>query len=105
MSNFKIATILSATALILVAEGAIAGEMKAQDTADNNAVSVTQTANTRVLSASTEGLIAVRDADGNLYYNQIVPVEDLQDVELDAEVLDTFTYVYEGRVYTNKIVK
>ncbi len=105
MSNFKIVTILSAAAVLLVAEGAIAGEMKTQASAAESTISVTQTANTRVLSAPNEGLIAVRDADGNLFYNQIVPVEDLQDVELDAEVVDTFTYEYQGRVYTNKIVK
>lgn len=100
MSTLKIAAILSASAVMVFAANAHAGEAK-----EGTVVNITTTANTTVLSSSTQGLIRVMDENGNVFYNQIVPTAELQDVSLDAEVIDTVTFEHEGRIYTNKIVK
>ena len=98
MSNFKIIAILSASAALLAAETALADETKADVTVQANENAVQP-------EVMSDNITVVRDENGNVFYNQIVEIEDLQEVELDAEVVDTFTYEYQGRTYTNKIVR
>jgi hypothetical protein len=98
MSNFKIIAILSASAALLAAETALADEAKADVTVQANENAVQP-------EVMSDNITVVRDENGNVFYNQIVEIEDLQEVELDAEVVDTFTYEYQGRTYTNKIVR
>jgi len=98
MSNFKIIALLSASAALLAAETSLAGETKADMT-------VQATENAVQPQVMSDNITVVRDENGNVFYNQIVEIEDLQEVELDAEVVDTFTYEYQGRTYTNKVVK
>lgn len=47
----------------------------------------------------------VMDSDGNVYYNHIVKIDDLPEVEKDIDVVDTYTFVHDGVTYTNKIVE
>lgn len=98
MSNFKIIAVLTASASLLAAETSLADEAKAD-------TQVKATENVVQPEVMADNVTVVRDAEGNIYYNQFVEIDELQDVDLDATVVDTFTYEYEGRVYTNKIVK
>lgn len=105
MTNLKITSILVASSVLLFAETALAGEKNAPETYKTKAVKVTATANTKVLSTRTENLIPVKAQDGEIFYNQLVDYDDLPDVELEAEVVDTYEVTYEGRTYTNKVMK
>lgn len=47
----------------------------------------------------------VQDSDGNRFYNHYVAAENLTPVSSDLEVIRTFTFESDGRIYTNKIVE
>lgn len=50
-------------------------------------------------------LIAVEDEDDKLYFNRYIDGSDLTAVTTDLDTIDTYTYIYKGRRFTNKIVK
>lgn len=121
MSNFRTATLLSATALVLVGIQAFAGEqVKSEETQTETKMEMTQKAETpqsatvtftktsedpRVLGAIARGdMVRVQDNKGDMYLNRFVPVAELPDPELEVDTLDTYTYEYKGRIYTNKVV-
>lgn len=126
MTNFRSATLIAASILLLAGTNAFAGEqvksdkMKADKTAEMSQESETsETAATtsavvtftktsedpRVLGAIARGdMVKVQDNDGDVYLNRFVPVAELPDPELDVDTVDSYTYEYNGRVYTNKVV-
>ncbi|MGB6231715.1 MAG: hypothetical protein WBF53_16480 [Litorimonas sp.] len=46
----------------------------------------------------------VEDNEGDLYINHLVPVEDLQEVDQDFAVVDSYTFEHRGMTFTNRIV-
>lgn len=99
MTYVKTFAILGVAAGALYASPVLASDTKPAET------TVTKTENTEVLAAvETANLIPVRNDKGEVFYNHYVPREDLHDVSIDHEVVDTYTYEYKGRLYTNKIV-
>jgi hypothetical protein len=51
----------------------------------------------------TEAYI-VQDNDGRLFINHLVPIESLQDPELEVDTVETYEISYRGMTFTNKIV-
>ena len=51
-----------------------------------------------------QDLRPVTDESGQIFYNHIVPREDLFKVDYDVNVVGTYTFEYNGKIYTNKIV-
>lgn len=47
---------------------------------------------------------AVIGPDGRVYYNHTIKSDELTHVDYDFNVVDTYTFEHNGRVYTNKIV-
>ncbi|NNE56497.1 MAG: hypothetical protein HKN36_00155 [Hellea sp.] len=100
------AATLAATATLLFPLSAQADmAQQAQPAAD---VSVTAIYNEEALIdravAAPDGLIPVIGQDGRLYYNKVVSPNELPKVDFDLEVIDTYTFEHDGRVYTNKVV-
>lgn len=119
MSNIKVISALTALSL-LAAPNAFAGDKAAKDSQalkaesqsyaqENQLSSVTyieMDKKSEVLGAIATGdMIRVTDENGNVYINQTIPVEALPDPTLNVTTLDTETYQYKGRVYTNKTVQ
>ena len=52
-----------------------------------------------------DGLIPVRDNNGDLYFNHLVSDDELPTVDFDLDVVDSYQFEYNGRVYTNKVVE
>ncbi|WP_416879128.1 hypothetical protein [Litorimonas sp.] len=126
MTHFKTATLIAASTLLFASTNAFAGEqvksddMKADKTAEMSQESETsETAATtsavvtftktsedpRVLGAIARGdMVKVQDNDGDVYLNRFVPLAELPDPELDVDTVESYTYEYNGRVYTNKVV-
>tara|TARA_R110002020_G_scaffold105570_10_gene246166 strand:- start:1424 stop:1813 length:390 start_codon:yes stop_codon:yes gene_type:complete len=126
MTNFKTATLIAASILLFAGTNAFAGEqvksdeMNADKAAEMNQESETsETAATtsavvtftktsedpRVLGAIARGdMVKVQDNKGDVYLNRFVPVAELPDPELDVDTVESYTYEYNGRVYTNKVV-
>jgi hypothetical protein len=126
MTKFKTMTFLAASTLVLAGTNAFAGDQAQADEMKTNVqAEMTQKAETpqavttksavvtftktvedpRVLGAIARGdMYKVQDNDGIVYLNRFVPVSELPDPELNVETLDSYSYEYKGRVYTNKIV-
>lgn len=108
MTNFKTVSILTVAALGLFAVTADASEMKKSETIATKTETESRMslqAKTAVLEATErQDLIPVTDNQGNVFFNHIVDVETLPDTELNIKVQDSFTYEYNGRIYTNVIV-
>ena len=126
MTKFKSATLLTASALLFAATSAHAGdqnktvdaksektanmsqEMEMSETAAPTSAIVTFTKTSedpRVLGAIARGdMVKVQDNRGDVYLNRFVPVAELPDPELDVDTVESYTYEYNGRVYTNKVV-
>lgn len=126
MTKFKSATLLTASALLFAATSAHAGdqnitvdaksektanmsqEMETSETAAPTSAIVTFTKTSedpRVLGAIARGdMVKVQDSRGDVYLNRFVPVAELPDPELDVDTVESYTYEYNGRVYTNKVV-
>lgn len=110
MLNFKTLSILTTSAVCLFAVSAHAGEMTQK--ADTQATSATEATallinepKTAVLAASDRaGLIPVTDEKGQTFYNQVVDTDELPISDSNVDVADTYTFEYNGRTYTNKIV-
>ena len=103
MTNISTLTITGLTAVLLSTAPAFAGEASEKD--DVQTTKVTTTANTTVMGAVERSeLIPVTDEEGKVYYNHFVPDSDLFDASIDIETVDSYTYEYNGRIYTNKIV-
>lgn len=99
MTNLKIAAILGMTGIALYATPVMAEEAPKTD------VTETKVENTQVLAAvETADLIPVQDDNGQIFYNHYVSDDELFDATADFETVDTYTYEYNGRIYTNKIV-
>ena len=60
---------------------------------------------TAVSTAENNDLIRVRDNDGNIHYNHVLTPSELTEVDYDLEIVDTYSFNYQGQTYTNKIVK
>ncbi|WP_154813746.1 hypothetical protein [Hellea balneolensis] len=98
MTTFKTLSATGFVALFMAAPTAFAAE----NTADTKTV---KSENTQVLAAvETANVIPVQDEDGQVFYNHYVDDSELFDASLDFETVDTYTFEYEGRIYTNKIV-
>ena len=103
MANISTLTISGLTAVLLGTAPTFASEAPKIDEASD--AKVTTTANTIVMGAVERSeLIPVTDKEGNVYYNHFVPDSELFDASIDIETVDTYTYEYNGRIYTNKIV-
>ena len=103
MTNISTLTLTGLTAVLLGAAPAFASEAYKTDEAID--AKVTTTANTTVMGAIERSeLIPVTDEEGKIYYNHFVADSDLFDASIDIETVDTYTYEYNGRIYTNKIV-
>ncbi len=98
MTTFKTLSAAGFAALLMAAPSAFAAE----NTVDTKTV---MSENTQVLSAvETADMIPVQDEDGQVFYNHYVADSELFDASLDFEIVDTYTFEHEGRIYTNKIV-
>jgi len=98
MTMFKTLSAAAAAAFIMSAPNAFAAEEASETT-------IVKSENTQVLAAvETADMIPVQDEDGNIFFNHYVADSELHDVSLDFEVVDTFTFEHNGRIYTNKIV-
>jgi len=126
MTKFKTITLLAASTLLLAGTNAFAGDqMQADEMKTNTKAEMTQKAETpqaettksavvtftkteedpRVLGAIARGdMVKVQDNNGIVYLNRFVPVSELPDPELKVDTVDTYTYEYNGRIYTNRIV-
>lgn len=99
MTDLKTTTILAIAGIALFATPVMAED------AEMTQEAVDKTANTAVLAAiETADLIPVTDENGNVFYNHYVADSELYDATIDLETVDTYTFEYEGRTYTNKIV-
>ena len=99
MTRVKIATLLGFAGIALYAAPVMAEE------APKAEMNETKVENTQVLAAvETADLIPVQDETGQIFYNHYVSDDELFDATADFETVDTYTYEYNGRVYTNKIV-
>jgi hypothetical protein len=47
----------------------------------------------------------VQDENGNIFYNQIIPASDLTPVDFDVEIVDSYEFSHEGRIYRNNIIE
>lgn len=103
MTQLKTLTILTASTLALFTTNAYADDKK--PAAEAPKAAVTTTANTTVLASVRDSMIPVEGPDGQIYYNQFVPIDDLRDVSFDAEPVDSYRVEYEGRTYINRIMK
>ena len=100
MTLFKTLSAAGIAAVIMCAPNAFAAEA-----AERPESMMTKSENTQVLAAiETADMIPVQDEDGNIFYNHYVAASELLDVSADFETVDTYTYEYNGRLYTNKIV-
>lgn len=126
MTKFKTVTLLAASSLLFAGTTAFAGDqvksdemkpspkaemsqkedMKQAETTKSAVVTFTKTSeDPRVLGAIARGdMVKVQDNNGSVYLNRFVPVSELPDPELDVDTVESFTYEYNGRVYTNKVV-
>ena len=50
-------------------------------------------------------LKAVEDKDQNVYFNHFISDNELTAVDTSVNVIDTYSYAYKGRIFTNKVVK
>lgn len=50
-------------------------------------------------------LKAVEGENRNFYFNHYVNDSELTPVDTRVDVIDTYSYEYNGRIYTNKVVK
>lgn len=53
---------------------------------------------------NTDAYIVENNA-GDLFINHLIPVEDLPDPTLSVQTEDTYTFEYNGRTYTNRIIR
>jgi hypothetical protein len=106
-------TLIAASALALFAAPmAQADEAKdmtqtgttAQMQSETTAVKMEERPEVRAAIAKGD-IVRVTDEDGKTYLNRFIPVEVLPDPTLDVETLNTVTYEYQGRVYTNRNVR
>lgn len=125
MAKFKTMTGFTITALLFAGTSAFAGEQVNADEANSNATVETTTNDTaneaettsavvtftkteedpRVMGAIARGdMVRVQGNDGRVYLNRFVPVTELPDPELKVDTVDSYTYEYNGRTYTNKVV-
>ncbi len=127
MAKFATLTGITVTALLFAGTNAFAGDqiksdkpsadMKTttemttetvvnEDATKSALVTFTKTdEDPRVMGAIARGdMVRVQGNDGNVYLNRFVPVSDLPDPELDVDTVDSYTYEYKGRTYTNKVV-
>lgn len=124
MAKFKTMTGIAVTALLFAGSNAFAGdEIKSDEvksetvvetTTDTDAREETTSAvvtftkteeDPRVMGAIARGdMVRVQNNDGIVYLNRFVPVTELPDPELDVDTVDTYSYEYNGRTYTNKVV-
>jgi len=108
MYSTKTLTILAATTLFMAAPLAFAGEVNTADmnTYDKTAPQVVSAKYAETVLAAVErsDYIPVTDENGVTYLNKIVDIDELPNPQLELETVDTYTYEYEGRVYTNKVV-
>ena len=99
MTKFMTFAILSSMGAVLFAPSVFAGDSEMATPAE------TKTENTVVLSTvERSDLIPVTDQEGNVFYNRYVSADELFDASIDHKIVDTFTYEYQGRTYTNKVV-
>lgn len=92
------------TIVILAASAALlyASPVMAQDAETETAVQP----RTEVLNTvETADMIPVQTEDGTVFYNRYVSEDELYTVDYDLDVVDTYTYEYNGRTYTNKVVE
>ena len=125
MAKFKTMTGITITALLFAGTSAFAGEQVITDEANSKVTVETTTNDTanetettsavvtftkteedpRVMGAIARGdMVRVQGNDGMVYLNRFVPVTELPDPELKVDTVDTYTYEYNGRTYTNKVV-
>ena len=99
MTKFMTFAILSSMGAVLFAPSVFAGESEMATPVE------TKTENTVVLSTiERSDLIPVTDQEGNVFYNRYVSADELFDASIDHKIVDTFTYEYQGRTFTNKVV-
>ena len=63
---------------------------------------------TAVLGAFAEqktDAYVVEAPNGELFINHIIPMSELPNPRLDPEVVDTYTYEYNGMTFTNRVVR
>lgn len=102
MTTFKTLTTLTAAAALFTAGSALAAESKTAEAHSKTAAN----AQTEVRAAIEDRrLVRVVDSDGNVYFNRMIAAEALPDPELNLDTLRTYSYEYEGRTYTNKVVQ
>jgi|GEM_PF-2083279 len=126
MAKFETMTGIAVTALLFAGSNAFAGdqvksdEAKTETTVDamteeaaapqaeTTSAVVTFTKmeeDPRVMGAIARGdMVRVQGNDGNVYLNRFVPVSELPDPELEVDTVETYSYEYNGRTYTNKVV-
>lgn len=54
-------------------------------------------------SLNAEGLFPVVDENGEVFYNKVVPDSLLTPVDIDLDVIETYEFIYDGKVYMNKV--
>jgi len=47
----------------------------------------------------------VTDSNGDIFYNHYVAEDELLTVSQSVEIIDTYTFEYNGRIYTNKLIQ
>jgi hypothetical protein len=109
--------IIATTGTLLLAGTAHAGDMQSKAEKMQADAVVTQTTTSKVtyfqpeqsdvvlgvVAYDTNGSYTLRGEDGRLYENHVVSEDNLTDVSTDIDVVDTYTFEYNGRTYTNKV--
>ena len=129
--NTIMTTTIAIAATTMMATGALAGEAKSAMKSDTVNATTMKTQTVRTIDADGQvgeitifdteasdqkvavlgtfsqqatNAYVVRDNEGDLYINHIIPVDELPDPNLDVEVIDTYEVTYRGMTFTNKIV-
>ncbi|NNC37739.1 MAG: hypothetical protein EX271_01580 [Acidimicrobiales bacterium] len=108
MFNKSTLTILAVSGFALIPFVSHSGEKQVvENSTINSATSTVQLERARTLAAAERRDGSVVDnieTEMTGFRNHLVDIDDLTKVTSDADVVDTYTFEYNGKVYTNKIV-
>jgi len=109
MRTMRTIAIIATASFLMTAPAAFAGDMKKSEMHElersTTAPYIQANYAEDVMGAvERSNYITVTDENGNTYLNKIVNIDELPNPQLDLETVETYTYEYQGRTYTNRVV-
>ncbi|NNC36477.1 MAG: hypothetical protein EX271_13615 [Acidimicrobiales bacterium] len=109
MVKLLTAAALTLTGILLFPGTAHADKLtQVDETVPEAKINIVEKDNTKVLASTAHfnatGVMPVVDENGRLFYNKIVSPDVLPKVVHDVDVVDTYTFEHDGKIYTNKVV-